>query len=161
MPSFLAPRPLSVRHVRRLVAYATAVWSNGLDLVSNTYVTPSMAVFSQEVTLTYALYGEEASCSSTAEINQVVHTPGSIDLVVSGGIDGNLVCEGSNLTIFLDNVSNADPAETFVWTSSVPPSASSPLSLSWESFELEVTGTVTQTSVWADGHHVTTPSTSR
>ena len=132
---------------------ATAVWSNGgTDLVSNTYVTPlDGEVFSQEVTLTYALYGEEASCSSTAEINQVVHTPGSIDLVVSGGIDGNLVCEGANLTIFLDSVSNADPVETFVWTSSVPPSASSPLSLSWESFELEVTGTVTQTSVWADG----------
>ena len=132
---------------------ATAVWSNGgTDLISNTYINPTDGeLFSQEVTLTYALYGQEASCSSTAEINQVVHTPDSIDLVVSGGIDDNLVCEGSNLTVFLDNVSNTDPSETFAWTTNVPPSASSPLSLSWESFELDVTGTITQTSVWADG----------
>lgn len=132
---------------------ATAIWSNGgTGLGSNTYVTPADGdLFSQEITLTYDLFGEEASCSNTAEIPQVVHTPESIDLVVSGGINDNLVCEGSTLILTLDNVSNADPVETFAWTTNVPPSSTSAETLTWESFELDVMGSITQTSVWADG----------
>ena len=38
-----------------------------------------------------------------------------------------------------------------MWTSDVPPNSSTSESYSWESFELDVAGSITQTSVWADG----------
>ena len=87
----------------------------------------------------------------SADATQVVHIPSSIDLVVTGGINENLVCEGDSLELSLANVSTLDPEETFVWTFDVPPNSSTSESYSWESFELDVAGSITQTSVWADG----------
>ena len=40
-----------------------------------------------------------------------VHNPSAIDLVVTGGINENLVCEGEALTLSLDNVSTIDPVK--------------------------------------------------
>ena len=53
-----------------------------------------------------------------------MHIPSPIDLVVTGGINNNLVCEGESLELSLANVSTFDPEETFVWTSDVPPNSS-------------------------------------
>ena len=131
----------------------TAVWSDGgTALDSNIFVSPEGGdVFNQEITLVYELFDEQATCVGSADATQVVHIPSSIDLVVTGGINENLVCEGDSLELSLANVSTLDPEETFVWTSDVPPNSSTSESYSWESFELDVAGSITQTSVWADG----------
>ena len=126
--------------------------SHASPVASNTFLAPEGGdEFTQEVTLVYELFGEQVTCIGSADATQVVHIPSSIDLVVTGGITDNLVCEGTSLELSLDNVSTSDPVETFSWTSDVPPNASTPESYSWESFELDVTGTITQTSLWADG----------
>ena len=131
----------------------TAVWSDGgTALDSNMFISPEGGdVFTQEITLVYELFDEQATCVGAADATQVVHIPSTIDLVVTGGINDNLVCEGDSLELSLANVSTFDPEETFVWTSDVPPSSSTSTSRSWESFELDVAGTITQISVWADG----------
>ena len=131
----------------------TAVWSDGgTSLDTNIFMAPAGGdVFNQEITLVYELFDEQAICVGSADATQVVHIPSSIDLVVTGGINDNLVCEGEALTLSLENVSTNDPVETFDWTFDVPPSSSTSESLSWESFELDVAGSITQTSVWADG----------
>lgn len=134
---------------------ATALWSNGgTDLAQNVFTTPTDGdAFTQNVSLFYELLGDDATCEAEEDASQVVHIPGSIDLVITGGTaqDPSLVCDGSTLVLSLDNVSAADPVETFVWTTDVPPSSSTPESMTWESFELDVIGSIVQTSVWADG----------
>ena len=131
----------------------TAVWSDGgTALDSNIFISPEGGdVFNQEITLVYELFDEQATCVGSADATQVVHIPSTIDLVVTGGINDNLVCEGESLELSLANVSTSDPEETFVWTSDVPPNSSTSESYSWESFELDVAGSITQTSLWADG----------
>ena len=63
-------------------------------------------MFNQEITLVYELFDEKATCVGSADANQVVHIPSSIDLVVTGGINDNLVCVRSeSLELFFDNVS--------------------------------------------------------
>ena len=134
---------------------ATALWSNGgTDLAQNVFTTPTDGdAFTQSISLLYELLGDDATCEAEADASQVVHFPGSIDLVVAGGTadDPSLVCDGSTVVLSLDNVSAADPLETFAWTTSVPPSSFDVVSRTWESFELDVTGNIIQTSVWADG----------
>lgn len=134
---------------------ATATWSNGgTALDQNTFTSPTDGdTFTQSISLLYELLGDDATCEAETDASQVVHLPGSIDLVVTGGTadDPSIVCDGSTVVLSLDNVSAADPVETFAWTTSVPPSSFDAVSRTWESFELDVTGGIIQTSVWADG----------
>ena len=79
----------------------TAVWSDGgTSLDTNIFMAPEGGdVFNQEITLVYELFDEQAICVGSADATQVVHIPSSIDLVVTGGINDNLVCEGEALTL--------------------------------------------------------------
>ena len=123
-------------------------------MAQNVFTTPTDGdAFTQSISLFYELLGDDATCEAEEDASQVVHIPGSIDLVITGGTaqDPSLVCDGSMLVLSLDNVSAADPVETFAWTTDVPPSSSTPESMTWESFELDVIGSIVQTSVWADG----------
>ena len=62
-------------------------------------------------------------------------------------------CDGAEVTLSIEDVSNSEPSESYVWDPSILPSVPGleTNSLAWESFELDVTGTVEQTSVWSDG----------
>ena len=118
----------------------TAVWSDGgTSLDSNIFVSPGDDdVFNQEITLVYELFDEQATCWGLRTPPKSCYIPSSIGLVVNGGINDNLVCEGEALSCRWRTCRPNDPVETFDWTFDVPPSSSTSESLSWESFELDV-----------------------
>ena len=64
-----------------------------------------------------------------------------------------MACDGAAVELTVEDVSLSDPAEFYVWDPSTLPSQPglSGSSIGWESFEVSVSGTVTQTTVWTDG----------
>ena len=142
----------------------TALWSDdGTDLGQNTFANPQDGdTFTQTISLLYELTDDDgnvvdnAVCESTSSAVQVVHAPGQIAIVSSGtneGTSNDMACDGAAVELTVEDVSLSDPAEFYVWDPSTLPSQPglSGSSIGWESFEVSVSGTVTQTTVWTDG----------
>ena len=137
-----------------------ASWSNGTtDLAQAIFASPQGGdSFTQTIELLYENVDgdgtliDDALCESTADGAQVVHVPEAISIASTGPEDG-FACDGAEVTLSIDSVSSADPVESYVWDPSILPSIPdlNSTSIVWGSFELDVTGTVEQTSVWLDG----------
>ena len=99
---------------------------------------------------------DDAICETTANAAQVVHAPQDISIVSSGtneGTSNDLACDGSTVALTVEDVSLSEPAESYLWNPSILPSQPglTGVSIGWESFEVSVTGSVTQTTLWPDG----------
>ena len=117
----------------------------------------------QTISLLYELTDDDgnvvdnAICESTSSAVQVVHAPGHIAIVSSGtneGTSNDMACDGAAVELTVEDVSLSDPAEFYVWDPSTLPSQPglSGSSIGWESFEVSVSGTVTQTTSGPTGH---------
>ena len=115
----------------------------------------------QTISLLYELTDDDgnvvdnAICESTSSAVQIVHAPGHIAILSSGtneGTSNDMACDGAAVELTVEDVSLSDPAEFYVWDPSTLPSQPglSGSSIGWESFEVSVSGTVTQTTVWTD-----------
>ena len=139
----------------------TASWSNdSTGLEQAIFASPQGGdSFTQTIELLYEYVDgdgaliDDALCESTADGAQVVRVPANAISIASTGPEEGFACDGAEVTLSIDGVSSADPVESYVWDPSILPSIPdlNSTSIVWESFELDVTGTVEQTSVWSDG----------
>lgn len=133
-------------------------WSNGNSSLGLTnLINPADGdVVEQTVDLVYTVTDDNgtsttATCSASASVTQVVHTPTPPELSFNGAPSASTLCEGDMLEVVVVSETALNETADYSWFTSVPPNGGDATSRMWQALNQSVDITVGQNSTFADG----------